>query len=82
MNFEKKFGKAALRGVAIGHLFVAAALWRMNGIYTERIYTTGDAELTQFIANGYAAASIGTLLTGLIIFASLRLIKGKAKHRA
>lgn len=82
MRIEKKFGKFALRFLAVAHLFIAAACWRMNGIYTERIYGYGDAETMQFIALGYAFVAAGALLSSLVIMLSLRLMRTKGKHAA
>ena len=73
----KKFARYALNYVGIVHVFLAAASWRMNGIYTERIYSSGDAELTQFIANGYAIASLICLVSGLLILLAVKMHRGK-----
>lgn len=78
----KKYARFALGYLAVFHLFIAAATWRMNGIYSERIYTSGDMELTQFIARGYLFVSIGALITAAMIFTSLKLLKSRGKHRA
>lgn len=82
MKIEKKFGRFTLGFLAVVHLFTAAACWRMNGIYTERVYSYGDAELTQLMARGYGLVAIGALLSSLLIITSLVLIKGKGQHRA
>lgn len=80
MTNTKKYARFALNYLAIAHVFLAAACWRMNGIYNERIYMTGDPELTQFIANGYAIAAGILLASGVLILTALKLLKGK--HQA
>jgi hypothetical protein len=49
----------------------------MNGIYSERIYMSGDAELTKFIANGYAIASLILLASGLLVLLAVKMHRGK-----
>ena len=78
----KKYARFVLGYLAVAHLFVAAAAWRMNGIYTERVYSSGDTELTQFIAQGYMFVAVGTLLSSVIILLALKLLKSDGKHRA
>lgn len=73
----KKFARYALNYLAVVHIFLAAACWRMNGVYTERIYSSGDAELTQFIANGYAIASAILLASGLLVLLAVKIHRGK-----
>jgi|LauGreDrversion4_2_1035121.scaffolds.fasta_scaffold142367_4 hypothetical protein len=73
----KKFARYALNYVGVVHIFLAAACWRMNGIYNERVYSSGDTELTQFIANGYAFASLISLASGLLILLAVKMHRGK-----
>ena len=73
----KKYARFVLNYLAVAHVFIAAACWRMNGIYTERIVTSGDAELTQFIANGYALAAAIFLVSGLLILLAVKIHRGK-----
>lgn len=73
----KKFARYALTYLGVVHIFLAAACWRMNGIYTERIYLSGDAELTQFIATGYALASLILLASGLLVLLAVKMHRGK-----
>ena len=77
----KRYARLGLGYLAIVHLFVAAASWRMNGIYNERVYSSGDVELTQFIARGYLFVAAGTLLTAVTILLALKLLKSGGKHR-
>jgi hypothetical protein len=73
----KKYARYALNYLAVVHIFLAAACWRMNGVYTERIYMSGDAELTQFITNGYALAAAILLASGLLILLAVKMHRGK-----
>jgi threonine/homoserine efflux transporter RhtA len=73
----KKFARYALNYVGVVHIFLAAACWRMNGIYNERVYSSGDTELTQFIANGYAVASLICLASGLLILLAVKMHRGR-----
>jgi len=73
----KKFARYALNYVGVIHIFLAAACWRMNGIYNERVYSSGDTELTQFIANGYAVASLICLASGLLILLAVKMHRGR-----
>jgi hypothetical protein len=82
MMRPKKYARFALHYLAVIHLFLAAACWRMNGIYDERIYLTGDPELTQFISRGYAVAAAILLASGLLILVAVKMLKGSGKHRA
>lgn len=82
MKIEKKFGRFTLGFLAVTYLFIAAACWRMNGIYMERVESYGNAESTELIARGYSLAAVGALLTSLLIITSLALLKGKGQHRA
>ena len=78
----KKYARFVLGYLAVVHLFIAAAAWRMNGIYNERVYGSDDFELTQFVARGYMFVAIGTLLSAAIILLALKMLKGTGKHRA
>jgi hypothetical protein len=78
----KKFARFSLGYLAVVHLVLAAACWRMNGIYDERVYGSGDIELTQFISRGYGIAALILLGSGLLILVALKLLKGNGKHRA
>lgn len=82
MKIEKKFGRFTLGFLAVAHLYGAAACWRMNGIYTEKLQSTDDQELIAFIARGYGLAAAALLLSSLLIVISLRLLKAKGQHRA
>lgn len=73
----KKFARYALNYVGLVHVFLAAACWRMNGIYNERIYLSSDVKLTQFIANGYAIGGGIFLLSGLLILLAVKMHRGK-----
>jgi hypothetical protein len=73
----KKFARYALNYVGVVHIFLAAACWRMNGIYNERVYSSGDAELTQFIANGYALGGGLFLASGLLVLLAVKMHRGK-----
>lgn len=82
MIHPKKFGKFALRFLAIAHLFAAAACWRMNGIWEEKTLVSSDPELTHFIARGYLFVAAGAFLSSVMIVLAMSLIKDKGKHRA
>jgi hypothetical protein len=73
----KRYARYALNYLAVVHLFLAAACWRMNGIYSERIYMADDMDQTQFIANGYALAGAMALLSGVFILLTVKMQKGK-----
>lgn len=73
----KKIARYTLNYLAVIHIFLAAACWRMNGIYTERVVMSDNIELTQFIATGYAMASAILLTSGLLILLSVKIHRGK-----
>jgi threonine/homoserine efflux transporter RhtA len=73
----KKFARYALNYVGVVHIFLAAACWRMNGIYNERVYMADDMDQTQFIANGYAIAAAILLASGLIVLLAVKMHRGK-----
>ena len=73
----KRYARYALNYLATVHIFLAAACWRMNGIYTERIYMADDMDQTQLIANGYALAGAMALVSGLFILLAVKMQKGK-----
>lgn len=79
MNNNKKLAKFALRFLGVTHLFIAAACWRMNGIWNERTFYEDNGS---FIARGYLFVALGALISGLLILASVQLLKGSGKHRA
>jgi hypothetical protein len=73
----KRYARYALNYLATVHIFLAAACWRMNGIYNERIYMADDMDQTKFIANGYALAAALLLTSGLFILLAVKMQKGK-----
>ena len=73
----KRYARYALNYLATAHIFLAAACWRMNGIYNERIYMADDMDQTKFIANGYALAAALLLTSGLFILLAVKMQKGK-----
>lgn len=82
MIHPKKFGKFALRFLAVMNVLVAAACWRMNGIWDEKLDRSESRELAQFIAQGYLFVAVGSLLSACVIVLAMSLIKGNGKHRA
>ena len=79
MNYKKKTAKLMLRILAVGNFIAAAACWRMNGIWTERIYFEDNADL---IARGYGFTAVCALVSGIIILSAVAFLRGSGKHRA
>jgi hypothetical protein len=73
----KRYARYALNYLATAHIFLAAACWRMNGVYNERIYMADDMDQTRFIANGYALIGAIMLVSGLFILLVVKMQKGK-----
>lgn len=78
----KKYGRFILNYLAVAHLFIAAAAWRMNGIYNEKRWGADDIDLNDFVARGYMWVAVFALVTAVTILLALRLFKSGGKHRA